>query len=215
MAVKRVILIRPGETDWNRWGRWQGWVAAPLNGHGQQQVERLANFVRHIGIGMLYASDLVRAAQTAEILSARLGTKVVLDARLRERNIGEWQGLTLGEMQAWYPNQYQALQQDRQSFRVPGGESLADVKTRVISAFNEIVEREENETVGIISHTTALQLLLTDLIDGYKMGDANIDNTAVTTIQRNEDSMWKLITANDTLHLEGLQTQSFKELGDK
>jgi len=215
MGIKRIILIRPGETDWNRQGRWQGWVASPLNAHGRLQVQRLANFVRNIGMSALYSSDLKRAEQTAQILADRLGFAPVLDERLRERNIGQWQGLTLTEMQAWYADQYQQLLADRIGFTVPGGESLNDVKARVLAAFNDIIKQDKGETIGIISHTTAINLLLTEIIPGYKIGDTTIDNTAVTTIQREDDGTWKLIRVNDTLHLEGLETQSFKELGDR
>jgi broad specificity phosphatase PhoE len=215
MSIKRIILIRPGETDWNRQGRWQGWAAAPLNAHGRMQVQRLCNFVRNIGMSTLFSSDLRRAEQTAQILADRLGFAPILDERLRERNIGNWQGLTMTEMQAWYPDQYQQLLADRIGFTVPGGESLKEVKTRVLAAFDDIIKQDKGETVGIISHTTAINLLLSEIIPGYKIGDTTIDNTAVTTIQREDSGDWKLIRVNDTLHLEGLETQSFKELGDR
>ena len=65
MAVKRVVFIRPGETEWNKIGRWQGIVGVPLNGHGRAQAERLAKFVRNINLDALYSSDLRRAKDTA------------------------------------------------------------------------------------------------------------------------------------------------------
>lgn len=215
MSIKRVILIRPAETDWNRQGRWQGWVAAPLSEHGRRQAQCLASFIRNIGMSALYSSDLRRAVETAQLLAEQLGFEPVLDERLRERNIGQWQGLTMQEMQAWYPDEYQALQKDRLGFVVPGGESLNDVKKRVLAAFNAILTRDHIETVGIVSHTTALQLLLMELIPGYKVGDTHFDNTSVTTIQREPAGTWRLVTANDSMHLEGLETKSVKELGDE
>ena len=54
MQIKRIIFTRSGETEWNRLGRWQGWVASPLNAHGRHQVGKLANFLRNIGIGVIY-----------------------------------------------------------------------------------------------------------------------------------------------------------------
>lgn len=215
MTIKRVILIRPGETDWNRQGRWQGWVASPLNIHGRKQVELLAKFVRNIGLSALYSSDLHRAEQTAAILSDSLRFAPILDSRWRERNIGEWQGLTRDEMQAWYPDMYAELMADRMGFRVPAGESLADVKARVMEALDDILAENTGETIGIISHTAALHLLLSELIPGYRIGDITFANTSVTTIQRTESGAWKLVTANDTLHLEGLETQSIEEIGER
>ena len=95
MTVKRILFIRPGETDWNRSGKQQGVVAAPLNALGVRQAEKLADFLPVIGAGALYVSTTRRAAQTGEIIARRLGTEMHIDDRLRERDVGHWQGLTL------------------------------------------------------------------------------------------------------------------------
>jgi probable phosphoglycerate mutase len=211
MTVKRIVLIRPGETDWNRLGRWQGWVNTPLNDHGRQQAQSLARFVRHIGMGALYTSDLQRAVETATMLSRQLPFEPIPDQRLRERGIGLWQGLTLDEMQAWYPNDYAAMLADPDGYRVPGGESRSDVRARVMAAVTDILRSDASETVGILSHTTAIKILLGDLIAGYNPLDVGIDNTSVTTIRRNDNS-WELVAIDDVMHLEGLEARSTREL---
>jgi broad specificity phosphatase PhoE len=215
MTVKRIIFVRPGETDWNRQVRWQGWVASPLSTHGKRQAERLANYVRHIAMTVLYTSDLVRAVQTAEILSGTLGFAPVLDERLRERNIGDWQGLTIDEMRAWYPDQYQQLLTDSENYRVPGGESRADVRKRMVEVFNDILKQDKGETIGIISHTTAIHALLADLIPGGTGKEVAVSNTSVTTIALEEKGKWRLVASDDVLHLEGLETQRSPELEDE
>ena len=214
MTVKRVILIRPGETDWNRMGRWQGWVAAPLSPHGRKQAQALANFVRNIGMSALYTSDLKRAVETAERLAEPLGKPPMLDARLRERNIGDWQGLTLDEMRAWYADEYAKLLSDPDGYCIPGGESRNDVRKRMRAAFDEIVSKETGETIGILSHTTALKALLEDLLPGYTPQELSLGNTSVTTIRSNNDE-WELVAADDITHLEGLETKAVPELEDK
>lgn len=214
MTVKRVIFIRPGETDWNKMGRWQGWVAVPLNEHGRAQSLRLANFIRNIGIRALYTSDLRRAAETAAILEPRLGFAPILDARLRERNIGAWQGLTMAEMQAWYFDEYTNLMESRDEYRVPGGESREDVKVRMLEAFNDILRQDKGETVGVISHTTAIHALLREITPDWYADNLVVSNTSVTTIMRADDDSWKLVTTNDLMHLEGLETATSPELGD-
>jgi broad specificity phosphatase PhoE len=214
MAVKRVIFIRPGETDWNRSVRWQGWVASPLNAHGKRQAERLANYIRHIGMTCLYTSDLKRALQTAEILAGKLGFSAINDKRLRERNIGEWQGLTIDEMRSWYPEQYQQLLTDAENYRVPGGESRADVRERVVAAFADILKQQKGETVGVISHTTAIHELLAALIPDNKSQEVEVSNTSVTTIALEVDGKWRLVASDDVMHLEGLETQKSPELED-
>jgi alpha-ribazole phosphatase/probable phosphoglycerate mutase len=213
MAVKRIVFIRPGETDWNRDGRWQGWVAVPLNELGRQQAMRLANYIRHLNVGALYTSDLRRAAETAGVLSERLGYAPIPDRRLRERNIGSWQGLTPDEMQAWYPDEYAKLLADPLGFCVPGGESLAEVRARMHEAFQEIVAQDKGETIGVISHTTAIHQLLSLLIPDTKAGRVTVSNTSVTTIVR-DGGNWRLVAADDVSHLEGLESKAVPELED-
>ncbi len=212
MTVKRIVLIRPGETDWNRLGRWQGWVNTPLNPLGRRQARALANFIRHIGMGALYTSDLKRALETAECLAEQLPFQPIPDARLRERSIGLWQGLTLAEMRDWYPDEYAAMLADVDGYRVPGGESRGDVRTRVMAAVNDILEPGcAGETVGILSHTTAIKVLLGDLIPGYDPLDVDLDNTSVSTIRRKDDA-WELVAIDDVMHLEGLESRATREL---
>jgi broad specificity phosphatase PhoE len=213
MTVKRVILIRPGETDWNRRGRWQGWVAIPLNTHGRNQARYLARFMRNVGMSALYASDLKRAAETAEILAERLGLKPTYDARLRERNIGHWQGLTQEEMSAWYPEEYQQLLNDRGGFVVPDGESRNQMRERMIAAFNDYLKADQGETIGILSHSSAIRALLSQWMDEDQLVKTDVGNTSVTTIAREHESDgWRIIAPNDLTHLEGIESQSLGEL---
>lgn len=215
MTVKRVIFIRPGETDWNRLGRWQGWAAVPLNERGKSQSRQLAKFIRNIGMSALYTSDLKRAIETAEILAEQLGFPPILDSRLRERNIGAWQGLTLDEMCAWYPDEYAHLLEDPMNFRVPGGESRHDVLERALQAFNGILTQDKGATVGILSHTTTIHVLLRELVADQYMAEVPVSNSSVTTITGNKDGTWKLVTADDVMHLEGLESKRYPELEDR
>ncbi|HVU14385.1 MAG TPA: histidine phosphatase family protein [Phototrophicaceae bacterium] len=214
MTVKRIVFIRPGETDWNRLGRWQGWVSIPLNDLGVRQARALANFIRHIGMGALYTSDLKRAQQTADCLAEQLAFQPIPDARLRERSIGLWQGLTQAELSAWYPDEYAAMLKDAHHYRVPGGESRAEVLARVKEAVDEILGKETSETVGILSHTTAIKVLLADMIPGYNPLDVDLDNTSVTTIHRG-DTGWEIVAVDDVMHLEHLERRAFRELEGK
>lgn len=213
MTIKRIIFIRPGETDWNRMGRWQGWVASPLNAHGRQQAAALAKYLRHIGMTRLYTSDLRRAVETAAILAGELGFEPIPDERLRERSVGLWQGLTLDEMKLWFADAYNAMMSDVDGYRLPNGESRADVRERMRKAFDEIIGMDGHATVGILSHTTAIKVLLADIIPGYNPIDIGLDNTSVTTIKRN-DGGWELVAVDDVMHLEGLESHAFKELGE-
>jgi broad specificity phosphatase PhoE len=211
MAVKRVIFIRPGETDWNRDLRYQGWVAIPLSPYGQRQAQRLANYIRNIGVSALYTSDLKRASDTATILAEKLGSEPIVDKRLRERNIGTWQGLTQKEMQSWYSDEYKQFLADPDGFRVPGGESRKDVRERILAAFNDFLAADKGETIAILSHSTAINALLAEIIPGVKFGSVDVSNTSVTTIKR-DDGKWQLVTADDITHLDGMSAQKVQEL---
>lgn len=212
MAVKRVIFIRPGETDWNRDLRYQGWVAIPLNSYGIRQAQRLANYIRNIGVGALYTSDLKRATETADLLAEKLGSAPIADQRLRERDIGVWQGLTQQEMQLWYPAEYAQFVGDPDGYRVPEGESRKDVRERILAAFNEYLAADKGETIAILSHSTAINALLAEIIPSIKFGSVDVSNTSVTTIKRDDNDVWQLVTADDITHLEGMSAQKVQEL---
>src|SRR5436190_1312043 len=89
-----LLLVRHGETDWNAAGRLQGHTDRPLNEYGRRQAKELADRLAGEGADAIYASDLSRAKETAEIVGERLGLTVVIDADLREKNWGSWEGLT-------------------------------------------------------------------------------------------------------------------------
>lgn len=207
MPLKRLVFIRPGETDWNLDGRWQGWVAIPLNEHGRLQVQRLAGFIRNMGLSALYSSDNRRAIDTAEILASELGFDIVFDDRLRERSIGHWQGLTVPEIHGWYKEEYQQMLKDPDGFAIPGGESLDQVRVRAEAALEGIIKKAEkagSETVGIVSHTSTIVMMLKCLIPDITLGNVNFGNSSVTTVVRGESGEWRETAVNDLSHLEGL-----------
>ena len=205
MAPRMLVLIRPGETDWNRDERWQGWVAIPLNEHGKEQARRLASFVRSLGIAALYTSDLRRAEDTAQIIGEVTGLMPIPSKKLRERDIGTWQGLTQAEVVGWYEKQYQRLRQDPENYVIPGGESRAQVAARVRDFFNDMMHKESGEVVGIVSHTLAIHTILSDLVPDYDMYKHKLPNISVTTVMRNEeDGTWRITRVGDVSHLEGM-----------
>lgn len=214
MQIKRIIFTRSGETEWNRLNRWQGWVASPLNAHGRHQVGKLANFLRNIGIGVIYASDLQRARDTVDVMTEKIPVPVHYDERLRERSIGHWQGMTPDELRAWYPDEFQALLADMQGYRIPGGESLDDVYARMKAAFDAIVAADAAETVAVVSHTVSIRALLSGLLGEFAYGQ-RLRNTSATTIRYDETlGRWVLVASDDIEHLEGLSTMSATEAGE-
>lgn len=220
MSVKRLVFIRPGETDWNLQGRFQGWVASPLNNYGRYQIERLANFIRNIGLTVLYSSDIRRAKETAEILATRLGHPPIFDERLRERSVGHWQGLTVPEIHGWYADEYDQFQQDPDNFQIPGGESLVQVRKRAQTCLKAILKNHDKDvhnTIGIVSHTITINMMLEALIpDVDSKHYLQFGNSSVTTVMNDGDT-WRITANNDTTHLEGkiARVMPKDERGDK
>lgn len=124
-----LILIRHGESTWNADGRLQGQSESSLSPVGQQQAVALARCVRNDqNLRAVHSSDQLRAQQTAECIEA-CGVPLVTDARLRERNLGIFEGRTVEEIKAEFPAEFAAMRSDP-LFVVPGGESWAQLADR-------------------------------------------------------------------------------------
>src|SRR5512133_1433936 len=102
--MTELLLVRHGETNWNRERRFQGHADPPLNDAGREQARELAETLAGEGIDAIYTSDLQRARETAEILAARFGSEVVALRELREIDVGDWQGLTWPEIEERHPD---------------------------------------------------------------------------------------------------------------
>ena len=136
-----LILARHGETDDNRPPiRFQGFHDTPLNDTGRRQAHELADRVAasEDPVRSLWASDLSRARETAEIVGARIGFEPRLDPRLREANRGEWEGRRFIDVQREDPERFAAWMRGGADWRFPGGESLQEQQDRVSAALKDI-----------------------------------------------------------------------------
>jgi broad specificity phosphatase PhoE len=101
--MTRILLVRHGQSTWNADGRWQGRADPPLSDLGRRQAEVAADTIAELAVTRIVASPLVRAHQTATIVSDALGLEVEADPRLQERDAGEWTGKTRTEIEAGWP----------------------------------------------------------------------------------------------------------------
>jgi broad specificity phosphatase PhoE len=145
-VVTTLLLARHGETDWNADGRLQGHTDRPLSDHGRRQARKLAEELSDEEIEAIYSSDLARARETAEIVGERLGLPIELDADLREKDWGNWEGLT-------------AVERDRVEF---AGESTAAHQERMLRALERISERHPDDAcVLVVTHGGSMRRVQT------------------------------------------------------
>jgi broad specificity phosphatase PhoE len=139
--MTELLLVRHGETDWNAEGKLQGHTDRPLNDYGRRQAQALADRLAGESIDAVYASDLSRARETAEILGAKLGLPVLVDPDLREKNWGNWEGLTPDE---------------RLHIEFQGETSEAH-RDRTLGAVQRIVERHPGGRIVVVTHGGSLR----------------------------------------------------------
>ncbi len=151
-----LVLIRHGQTDWNVEGRYQGHNDLPLNATGRAQAGALADQLAGQSFKAIYSSDLRRAYETASIIADRLGLPVRIDERLKEIDLGEWEGMLFSDIMARYPAEWGQRQHDPAYSCPPGGETPDALSTRVGAALDEIARRHTPGPVIIVSHGLAL-----------------------------------------------------------
>lgn len=163
-----VLLVRHGETAWNAERRLQGWAPVPLSGRGREQACTLADrLVTQFDIDGVTASDLRRARETAELLAGPIGVDVTTDDGWRERDLGVLQGLTYDAFDEQHPD-YSLSQVGEAAIdaRPEGGESLADLRNRVLDAWDRLVSRlGPHETHLVVTHGGPIYLVLGQLLD--------------------------------------------------
>ena len=208
-SATTVYLVRHGVTDWNLDKRFQGQLDIPLSEEGWSQARAVARWLesRKAPFSALYSSDLSRAAQTAEAIGERLQLVPVLVTAFREINCGEWQGLSVGEVEQHYPGQLAEWREHVATFTLPGGESVPQVQARVFAAFREVVSRHAGESIIIVSHGAALSALQIavfgwDLVTTWKASRTRLGNTGVTVLEADPTTgMGHPILGNSHEHL--------------
>lgn len=159
-SLRGVLLARHGETNDNIEPiRVQGFTDTPLNDTGRRQAAELAERMAGEGIVSLWASDLSRARETAEIVGARIGLEPRLDPRLREANRGRWEGSRFIDIAQEEPELYAAWLRAGDTFRFPGGESLSEQQERVLAALTDIHATGELPALAV-AHGGSIRVML-------------------------------------------------------
>jgi probable phosphoglycerate mutase len=158
--MTRFCLVRHGQTDWNLQGRWQGHSDIPLNLTGRKQVRALALELAGEHFDAIYSSDLQRARETAFSVARPRGLPVQLDTRLREINLGKWEGQLAVDVPGLYPREWAERQIDPFHAQPPGGESVSDLARRSLPVFADLCARHPAGSLLVVSHGLLLAVFL-------------------------------------------------------
>jgi probable phosphoglycerate mutase len=198
----KLIAIRHGETEWNVQSREMGQLDSPLTDRGVLQASAIAKRLSGCRFEALYSSDLGRAIRTAQIISSATGREPLLDAGLRERNMGIFQGLTKAEMSAQFPQEYADYRRIGHTYRIPQGESGQERLGRSVRVLTEIAMRHVDQTVVVVTHGGFLMGFFEHVL-GMTPGNGSRfrrQNAAFNSF-RYLGGAWSLETWNDTSHL--------------
>jgi 2,3-bisphosphoglycerate-dependent phosphoglycerate mutase len=157
--MTELILLRHGETDWNRELRFQGHVDVALNAIGLEQARRLARRLARETAHRLYASDLLRAQQTASPVAQQLGLASVSNPALREQSFGRVDGMKVDDIKAQYPQAWEGWLRFQEDFCMPEGESTRQFHTRVMDAVYRLVASHPDETLVVVTHGGVLDMI--------------------------------------------------------
>jgi glucosyl-3-phosphoglycerate phosphatase len=169
MTLRRVILLRHGQTDYNVDGRMQGHLDSHLTPTGHEQAAVAAPVLAKLAPDRLISSDLRRAVDTAELVGAACGLPVKFDPRLRETHLGRWQGYTVAEIDREYPGAIATWRSDP-GWAPPAGESRIAVVARARPVVDELDAEladsdDRSETVLLVAHGGVIAGLVTGLMD--------------------------------------------------
>lgn len=160
MDVTTIILIRHGETDWNREQIFRGLNDIPLNENGLMQARKTAEALQKVPVKAVYSSPLSRAFDTARAIAGARGLEPVIEEPFNDISFGLWEGRPVAEVARESPEEFKKWEETPHLWKAPEGDSLAAVRERAWSRLEELSREHEGETLVVVSHRVVLKLLL-------------------------------------------------------
>jgi 2,3-bisphosphoglycerate-dependent phosphoglycerate mutase len=211
-SMTELILVRHGETDWNRELRFQGHVDVALNAIGHEQARRVAARLAAEPARHLYASDLLRAQQTAQPLAAQLRLPSVTERALREQSFGVVDGMRVDDIKAQHPQAWEQWLRFHEDYCMPGGETMREFHARVLDAVRRIAADHRGDCVVIVTHGGVLDMVYRTAralpLGGPRQSE--IPNAGVSRVTV-RDSAIEIVSWADTSHLADLPPQPVYE----
>ena len=201
--MTRIILVRHGETEWNKKHRMQGQVNIPLNENGLLQIRMVAERLKNEKIDVIYSSPLSRAYQTAVEIAKEHSLDIIKDDSLKEISYGVLEGKDMDELKK--SDLWIQRSKDKYHFKPVNGESYKDVSERAVNFVERIVEKHRGKTILIASHSAFIKSLLIKLLDMDKTTTPHmrLHNTSITEIEfDNNAAVLKVL--NDSNHIDSV-----------
>jgi broad specificity phosphatase PhoE len=201
----RFILVRHGETEWNREDRMRGWLDVALNDRGRRQAEAVGRALAGEKFSKIYSSPLGRTLETARAMGRPHGIDPEIYEPIKDFHFGEWEGKRRDEIKSIWPDLYGVYENDPASFRAPGGESLQDLHARVLDGLDALADKHGGETVGLSSHAVTCQIALLAIqgLGPDRYWNVKQGNCAINIFHHGGRG-WVIEKINDTCHLAGV-----------
>jgi probable phosphoglycerate mutase len=202
----RMIIVRHGESEWNRIHRYQGQQDSPLSDLGRQQAEKLAERLRGEQFATIYTSPLQRAAHTAEAIAQyHPNVPLVRDEALLEIGHGEWEGKLAHEVENHFAAGLREWRRYPTRSQMPGGESFTNVLKRTLDFRDRVLAEHGGQTIVVSTHDVVAKILVADTL-GMNMDRMNclwIANASLSTIDYGGELPF-LGSLSDSSHLGDL-----------
>jgi alpha-ribazole phosphatase len=200
-----IILVRHGETEWNVGEIFRGRIDIDLNETGRKQAELLGKYLSDSKIEAVYSSPLKRALNTAQTIARHHHLEVQIASGLNDLDFGQWQGLSLQEVTEKYKELYTEWANHPERVKLPGGETLGQVRERAIKVVDEVIARHK-DTVALVSHRVVNKVLICALLglDDSHFWNIRLDTCGLTTFIY-ENGRFILAQHNDTSFLKPLK----------
>ena len=160
MKETEIILIRHGETEWNSQQRMQGHSNSDLSSVGQAQIQALGQWMKNAPFDHIYSSDSLRAKQTAEAITQFSGHELKIDLRLREKNLGVFEGLTSEEARERHPEVFRLFKTAGSKYVIDEGESTQQLEDRALEIVDEIRIKHPEERVLLVTHGGFIRVVM-------------------------------------------------------
>ncbi|MGQ9645149.1 MAG: histidine phosphatase family protein [Thermodesulfobacteriota bacterium] len=203
-----IYLIRHGQTAWNKEEIFRGRTNIPLDETGLKQAELAGEYFRGMEIHAIYSSPLARAWQTAEKIAEPRSLKVQPLEGVIDMSFGNWEGHPHQEIKNMDPQTYRQWRDEPHRAKLPGGETLDEVRLRAMAAVEAVIQSNPNKTVIVVSHRVVNKVLICGIlgIDNSHFWQIGQDTTAINLIQY-KNGKYVLSLLNETCHLKRLKEE--------